>query len=154
MKKVFYYDMPVGNLGIAESGGYITDVFFHSARFFDAVEEQSPIISEAAGQLYEYFEGKRKVFQLPLAPDGNSFSVKVWKALLAIPYGETRSYKDIALDIGNGNACRAVGGANNKNPIAIIIPCHRVIGKNGSLTGYAAGTDIKSFLLQLEKANK
>ena len=95
-------------------------------------------------------DGKRKSFDLPLKPEGTEFQKKVWNALLDIPYGETRSYKDIAVAIGNPKACRAVGMANNRNPISIIIPCHRVIGANGSLVGYGGGLPIKIELLNLE----
>ena len=99
----------------------------------------------------EYLEGKRREFDLPLAPAGTEFMLRVWKALQDIPYGETRSYKDIATMAGNSKACRAVGMANNRNPISIFIPCHRVIGANGVLVGYGGGLDKKTFLLDLEK---
>lgn len=111
----------------------------------------SPLSDLGAAQLREYFEGERKVFDLPLKISGTPFQEMVWGELLKIPYGETRSYKDIATSIGNPKASRAVGMANNRNKIAIIIPCHRVIGANGSLTGYAGGLDIKEKLLLLEK---
>lgn len=101
-----------------------------------------------------YQERKRKSFDLPLKVEGTEFQKKVWKALCSIPYGETRSYKEIAIQIGNERACRAVGMANNKNPIGILIPCHRVIGTNHKLVGYAGGLDKKEFLLKLEKENK
>ncbi len=153
MKKVIYLDSPAGKLCIAESGGYITDIFFADERAMEAEEICTPVLEEAAAQLREYFQGKRKVFQLPIAPEGSPFRMKVWNALTKIPYGETRSYKQIAEAVGNAKACRAVGGANNKNPISIVVPCHRVIGADGSLTGYAGGTDKKSFLLELEKNN-
>ena len=96
---------------------------------------------------------KRKNFDIEIEMIGTEFQKKVWKELLNIPYGETRSYKDIAIAIGNGKACRAVGNANNKNPIAIIVLCHRVVGSNGSMTGYAGGLDIKEKLLKIEKYN-
>ena len=99
-------------------------------------------------------EGKRKEFTLPLAPVGTEFMIRVWKSLCAIPYGETRSYKEIAESIGNKKASRAVGLANNRNPIPIFIPCHRVIGANGKLVGYGGGLHIKSFLLKLEMEYK
>lgn len=105
-------------------------------------------------QVNEYLNGERKQFNIPIAPQGTEFQKKVWQALCNIPYGKTVSYKEIAEKIGNDKACRAVGMANNKNPIMIIIPCHRVIGKNGKLTGYAGGLDLKSFLLDLEKKNE
>jgi methylated-DNA-[protein]-cysteine S-methyltransferase len=101
-------------------------------------------------ELAEYFAGKRRTFTLPLAPQGTDFERSVWDALVAIPYGETRSYAEIARTIGRPDACRAVGRANGRNPIPIVIPCHRVIGSDGSLTGYGGGLDLKRFLLGLE----
>jgi methylated-DNA-[protein]-cysteine S-methyltransferase len=108
---------------------------------------------EAARQLEAYFSGKLKSFDLKLAPEGTDFQKSVWKALCEVPCGETRTYKDIAASIGKPKAYRAVGLANNRNPIAIVIPCHRVIGSNGKLVGYASGLDIKEFLLKLEETN-
>lgn len=102
-------------------------------------------------QLDEYFAGKRKKFELKLNPIGTEFQKKAWKALESIPFGKTFSYQEQAIKVGNKNYTRAVGGANNKNPIPIIIPCHRVIGKNGDLTGYAGGIEFKKYLLSLEK---
>ena len=98
----------------------------------------------------EYFAGQRKEFSLPLAPKGTEFQLRVWQALLQIPYGETRSYGELAAMVGNPKACRAVGGANHRNPLSILIPCHRVVGTGGSLTGYAGGLSVKEFLLKLE----
>lgn len=106
---------------------------------------------EAAGQLDEYFRGTRRIFDLPLAPQGTPFEEAVWQALLTIPYGETRSYADIARQTGRPSACRPVGRANGHNPISIIIPCHRVIGANKKLTGYTGGLSIKQHLLELEQ---
>ncbi len=105
---------------------------------------------QVKAQLLEYFQGQRKTFDLPLMPDGTAFQKQVWTELLKIPYGETRTYSDIAIAIGRPNASRAVGNAINKNPIAIIIPCHRVIGKDGNLRGYAGGLELKEMLLRLE----
>ena len=102
-------------------------------------------------QLGEYFMGQRTSFDIPLKPEGTPFQLRVWEALTQIPYGQTCSYKDIACSIHNEKACRAVGMANNKNPLGIIVPCHRVIGANGKLVGYAGGLSIKSALLDLEK---
>ena len=102
----------------------------------------------------EYLEGKRKQFDLPLGPIGTAFQQTVWKGLISIPYGETRSYKQVAQMVGNPEASRAVGLANNNNPIVIIIPCHRVIGSNGSLTGYAYGLEMKRKLIELESKFK
>ena len=132
MKHVFYYETKLGTVGISESGGKITNLFFGGEAFpkNEYEKAETPVIKEAAKQLAEYFEGKRKVFDLPLAPAGTEFMLRVWRALQEIPYGETRTYKEIASAIGNSNACRAVGQANNRNPISIIIPCHRVIGAN------------------------
>ena len=114
-------------------------------------EEAAPLLREAAAQLREYFTGARRAFTLPLAPVGTEFQQRVWKALRTIPCGETRTYKQIAEQIGRNRAYRAVGMANNRNPIAILIPCHRVIGHDGRLTGYAGGLGIKERLLDLEK---
>lgn len=102
-------------------------------------------------ELTEYLAGKRKIFTVPFTLKGTDFQMKVWNALCAIPYGETRSYKDIAVAVGSPKAFRAVGMANNKNPISIIVPCHRVIGADGSLVGYGGGLDMKTALLNLEK---
>ena len=107
--------------------------------------------SDCTRQLDEYFDGKLRKFSLNLAPQGTPFQRQVWDALVQIPYGETRSYQDIARTIGNPKAVRAVGGSNARNPIAIIIPCHRVIGANGKLTGYAGGLQYKRTLLDLER---
>jgi len=115
--------------------------------------ENKEFFIEAARQLEAYFSGKLKSFEIKISPEGTEFQKSVWKALCEIPYGETRNYKDIARSIGNPKAYRAVGLANNRNPIAIIVPCHRVIGSNGKLTGYACGLDVKEFLLRLEKNN-
>ncbi len=102
-------------------------------------------------QLCEYFAGERQSFDVPYVLTGTDFQKKVWQALCTIPYGETRSYKDIAIAVGNGKASRAVGLANNKNPITVIVPCHRVIGASGKLVGYAGGLEMKEFLLTMER---
>lgn len=116
-------------------------------------EKNHPILLEAERQLNDYFTGKLKEFSLELDFIGTEFQKKVWKALLTIPYGETRSYGQIAKQIGNPKAVRAVGGANSKNPISIIAPCHRVIGSNGKLTGFAGGLEAKACLLNIERGN-
>lgn len=153
MGNVYYYETGLGTIGIAEANGGITHLFFEGEAFPEKEyrKEETPLLTEAGRQLTEYFEGKRRDFDLPLAPAGTEFMLRVWKALQEIPYGETRSYKEIAAAVGNGNACRAVGLANNRNPIAIVIPCHRVIGTDGSLVGYGGGLDKKAYLLKLEK---
>lgn len=114
-------------------------------------DPQQPILQETQKQLEAYFAGTRQVFDLPLQFYGTAFQKQVWQALLSIPYGETRSYQQIAVQIGNIQAVRAVGAANRKNPISIIAPCHRVIGKNGKLIGFAGGLDKKQYLLNIEK---
>ena len=116
-------------------------------------EKDHPVLLEAERQLNNYFTGKLKEFSLALNFVGTEFQKKVWKALLTIPYGETRSYGQIAEQIGNPKAVRAVGAANGKNPIAIIAPCHRVIGSNGKLTGFAGGLENKACLLEIERDN-
>lgn len=122
-------------------------------RLAELVEQPDhPILSAAQQQLSEYFTGTRQQFDLPLDFEGTSFQKQVWQALLAIPYGETRSYKQIAEQLGNPKAVRAVGAANGKNPISIIAPCHRVIGSSGKLVGFAGGLDNKKVLLNLENA--
>jgi len=121
----------------------------------EKAEIKTSILTEKVKkQLCEYFEGKRKSFDIPICFSGTEFQNKVWKELLNIPYGKTRSYKDIAKEVGNEKASRAVGGANNKNPIWIIVPCHRVIGKNGELVGYGGGLKLKEFLLSIEKIGR
>ncbi len=117
-------------------------------------QQTTPFLLNVQKQLDEYFSGQRKNFDIPLNLLGTPFQIKVWQALQTIPYGETQSYKYIAKKINNPHAYRAVGMANNKNPLAIIIPCHRVIGTNGKLTGYAGGVDLKQKLLQLEQKYK
>jgi methylated-DNA-[protein]-cysteine S-methyltransferase len=145
--KSLTFESPLGPLTITEENGQITSLSFGASRD----SEPTPLLLEAKIQLEEYFAGKRREFRLPLAPKGTEFQQRVWKALLAIPYGETRSYGEIARDIGNPRASRAVGMANNRNPIAIIIPCHRVIGSTGRLVGYGGGLDKKEFLLNIER---
>ena len=113
----------------------------------------SQVSDQASAQLAEYFQGKRTDFTFPMEPVGTVFQRSVWEALRQIPYGETATYKDIALAIGNPGAVRAVGMACNRNPIWLAIPCHRVVGSNGKLTGYAGGLDMKRQLLQLEQTN-
>lgn len=153
MGNVYYYRTELGTIGIAEANDKITHLFFEGEHFPDKEYEkkETPLLAEAGRQLGEYFAGGRREFDLPLAPAGTEFMHRVWKALQEIPYGETRSYKEIAAAAGNSKACRAVGLANNRNPIAIVIPCHRVIGSNGDLIGYGGGLDKKTWLLDLER---
>jgi methylated-DNA-[protein]-cysteine S-methyltransferase len=153
MKFVWYLDSPIGTLGIAEENGALTNVFLKGKNqpIENFENKETPLLKKAALQFTEYFNGGRSVFDLPLSPRGTDFQRLVWKALQTIPVGSTRNYGDMAKQIGNPKACRAVGMANNRNPIMIIIPCHRVIGADNSLTGYAGGLAAKKYLLDLEK---
>lgn len=149
--KVWFYDYPVGRVGIAERDGSISHLFFGADKSPLSLEAaETELIKQAARQLDEYFAGGRMAFDLPLAPQGTDFQKAVWNALLLIPAGQTRSYKEIAVAVGRPGACRAVGMANNRNPIAIIIPCHRVVGSDGGLVGYGGGLGVKRYLLELE----
>lgn len=150
MKHLFYYDTVIGRIGIAEENGAITNILFGESELPETLIKETDLIMNAMGQLNEYFSGKRRTFDLPVYAEGTLFQVSVWKALKSIPYGETRTYKDIAVQIGKAKACRAVGMANNKNPVPIFIPCHRVIGSKGRLVGYGGGLDIKRKLLAIE----
>lgn len=152
MKHVWVYDMDLGRMAIAEENGKITNLFLPGEYIPPEMRmEETETLKKAAGQLMEYQQGKRTVFDVPLAPEGTAFQKQVWEALLKIPYGETSSYGKLARDIGKPGAARAVGMANNRNPIPVIIPCHRVIGADGSLTGYGGGLPMKKKLLALEK---
>ena len=152
-KKVM--NSPVGKIEIIEENEKLIELNIYNEerneKKNNIIEEDTRLLLEVEKQLREYFEGKRTKFEIPLNPKGTEFMKKVWKELLKIPYGETRTYKEIAEKIGNSKASRAVGMANNKNPIPIIIPCHRVIGSNNKLVGYALGLDMKQYLLDLER---
>ena len=149
---------PVGELTLVASGEGLVAILWENddpdrVRLRDlTVQPDHPILIEAGRQLGEYFAGERTVFDLPLDFRGTDFQKAVWEALLTIPFGETRSYADIARTIGRPSACRAVGAANGRNPISIVAPCHRVIGTNGSLTGFAGGLEAKRRLLAIEGA--
>ena len=151
---IFYchFSAPLGRITIVQNGDAITHLHIGETPVLpaDAEERATPLLREACRQLSEYFAGTRQTFSLPLAPAGTDFQKKAWRALCTIPYGQTRTYKDMAIAIGCPKGFRAVGLANNKNPIAILIPCHRVIGANGKLVGYAGGLHLKKFLLELE----
>ena len=157
---MFYkiYNFEIGRILIVENEDYIVKVEFLNDKnqFINkkyGTEKETLLIKKTKKELMEYFDGKRKIFDIPIKLNGTDFQVKVWKELLKLPYGETCSYLDIAKKIGNPNAARAVGMANNKNKIQIIIPCHRVIGSNKKLIGYAGGIKVKEKLLKLEKDN-
>ena len=145
---------PIGPLSLVEENGALVEVRWNVDLPRDAAPmalPATPLLRQAAAELTAYFAGQLRQFTVPLAPKGTPFQQKVWAALREIPYGETRSYKEIAAMVGNEKACRAVGMANNRNPLPIFIPCHRVVGADGKLVGYAGGLDVKTFLLELEK---
>lgn len=154
MDNAFIYDTVIGKIMIADNGEAITRLYFENQ-----IEEknfnmqETSLIKQAISQINEYLCGKRKKFDIKLAFSGTDFQKRVWNALIEIPYGKTATYKDMAKAAGNEKACRAAGMANHNNPIAIIIPCHRVIGSNGSLVGFGGGLETKEFLLNLEKKN-
>lgn len=156
MKNIFYYETKIGKIGIAEKNNFITNLFFDTSilNSEEYLVKESKIIKEANKQLKEYLEGDRKEFDLPLKLSGSEFMKKVWNELCNIPYGETKTYVELANIINNPKAYRAVGMANSKNPISIFIPCHRLVGSNGSLRGYLGGIEVKEYLLKLEKENK
>lgn len=148
---------PVGQLKLVATETALVAVLWENenpnrVRLAELIENvQHPILLETQKQLNEYFAGQRQIFDLPLDFEGTEFQQKVWQALLTIPFGEIRSYKQIAEQIGNVKAVRAVGAANGKNPISIIAPCHRVVGANGKLVGFAGGLENKDILLKIEK---
>ena len=144
-----HWQSPIGPLALVEDGQALTQLRFGEDTLHD--EEETPLLREAIRQLQAYFSGSLQAFDLPLAPAGTAFQRQVWDALLTIPYGQTDHYQAIAQRIGNPKAMRAVGMANNRNPLPIFIPCHRVIGKNGGLVGYGGGLPAKEYLLALEK---
>lgn len=141
---------PIGLLTLRGDGSSLTALFFGGMT--EAAYSSCPVLEQAAGELAEYFAGARRNFTVPLSPAGTAFQQKVWQALREIPYGETASYGEIASRVGSPKACRAVGLANRRNPLPIFVPCHRVVGSDGSLTGYAGGLKVKQFLLDLEGA--
>lgn len=145
------YNSPIGILRISEADGKITNLSLQQ-KISDIASDtiSSQLLQKACQQLDEYFQGKRRQFDLPLGYAGTLFQESVWRELQNIPYGETRSYEDIAVKIGNPKAIRAVGQANNRNPILLMIPCHRVIHKNGDISGFACGIETKKYLLKLE----
>lgn len=151
---LIFFDTPMGRMGLGGSGDTITALYLPLHEMPPASGRETPVFAEAKRQLLEYLTGARRVFDLPLAPEGTAFQREVWRALEAIPYGETRTYRDIAAAIGRPKAVRAVGQANHRNPISIFIPCHRVVGADGSLTGYGGGLELKETLLKLEQGRE
>lgn len=152
-----HFTSPIGTLCVEDNGGKALTALYLDNDGDTSGDCESELLLRTKAQVLEYFDGRRQEFDLPLNLSGTEFELKVWNALLEIPYGEIRSYADIAAAIGKPKASRAVGGANSKNPIMIIVPCHRVIGKNGAYVGYSAGENakagiwIKEFLLKLEQ---
>lgn len=150
------FPSPVGRLKLVAGERGLVAILWENdrpgrVRLPDTAEDRNhPVLVETTRQLDDYFEGRRKAFDLPLDFRGTAFQRSVWRELLAIPYGETRSYGQLAKRLGNPTASRAVGGANGRNPISIVAPCHRVVGTNGSLTGFAGGLAAKARLLALE----
>ncbi|WP_071146217.1 methylated-DNA--[protein]-cysteine S-methyltransferase [Bacteroides ihuae] len=147
----YTYSTPIGKLCIFADEKSITQISFKDAVEGTGIEQETALTKQAFQQLNEYFSGTRKQFDLPLNPQGTVFQKIVWHVLQSIPYGETWSYKQVAIAAGNPKASRAVGMANNRNPIPIVVPCHRVIGASGDLVGYAGGLEIKKRLLEVEK---
>jgi methylated-DNA-[protein]-cysteine S-methyltransferase len=147
---------PIGKLKLVASDKGLVAILWENdrprrVRLSELVEDQlDPLLVETERQIDEYFAGKRKAFSISLDMRGTRFQKDVWEALLAIPFGETRSYGQLAKQLGNPAATRAVGAANGRNPVSIIVPCHRVIGSSGELTGFAGGLDVKAYLLSLE----
>ena len=171
--KIIKYSSPVGDIWLEEKNGAISRVYLpcvganivrppnindveHTGKQLSNItgEQCSPLLENARTQFEEYFNGARRVFDLPLNFDGcTDFMLRVYRELMKVKYGETASYKDIAERVGSPKAYRAVGLANNKNPLAIIVPCHRIVGSDGGLVGYAGGLELKSRLLELERKN-
>ena len=150
--KLYTHEMSIGTVTLAESGGCITNLYFQQETPpHDAERRETDLIREAFLQLHGYLKGERRAFTLPLAPAGTPFMLRVWCLLSNIPYGSTASYKEVAIAIGNPRAVRAVGLANHRNPLPLFIPCHRVIGSDGSLVGYRGGVALKKMLLEMEK---
>lgn len=157
MKKFFtHFDSPIGTLMAVATDDALTDLHVVSGKYVPKIDDTwldsptLPLFLQLRQELAEYFAGHRKNFTVKPAPEGTAFQQAAWKALTKIPYGQTRTYGEQAAAIGKPSAVRAIGAANGRNPIGIVVPCHRVIGANGTLTGYAGGLDKKEFLLKLE----
>ena len=149
---VLYREYPIGVLGLMDDGRGLSRVFLRREGWEPgAPEGETPLTLQGAAELDEYFAGARRTFAVPLSPKGTPFQLAVWEALRAIPYGQTRAYGEIAAAVGRPRAARAVGMANHSNPLLIFTPCHRVVGKDGGLTGFACGLDVKRRLLELER---
>lgn len=141
---------PIGVLKLSSDEQHLQSISF-DAEFVERVTQIPGVLIKAQQQLEEYFSGKRQTFDLPIDPEGTEFQRHVWSQVTAVSYGSTKSYLEIAREVGTANSCRAVGMANGRNPLPIIIPCHRIIGQNGKLTGYAGGLERKKWLLLHEQ---
>lgn len=151
MKYMHYFETPIGWMGAAEEDSRLVEVFFGRRPLSPGeVLQRTDLLAQTTAQLGEYFSGQRRQFDLPLGGQGSAFSRAVWQALLGIPYGQTHTYGQIAAQVGRPRASRAVGRACHVNPLVLVVPCHRVVGADGSLTGYAGGMAAKAFLLALE----
>ncbi|WP_115718021.1 methylated-DNA--[protein]-cysteine S-methyltransferase [Gallaecimonas mangrovi] len=155
MKAHLALDTPLGPLHLVAENGALIGAWFDGQKHFPEhsdwqTAKAQPVLTEAAQQLTEFFQGKRQHFTLPLAPKGTAFQQQVWQGLRQIPFGQTCSYGELAKRLGKPSAVRAVAAANGRNPLSVIVPCHRVIGANGQLTGYAGGLARKAWLLDLE----
>lgn len=149
MKYKCHYRMPIGMICVEEKDGAVTGLYMEETSTED--DHETVLLQQVHMQLNEYFEQSRRSFDLPIRLEGTEFQKQVWNGLQSIPYGKTCSYKELAKNIGRPKASRAVGGANHKNPIMILVPCHRVIGARGNMVGFAAGLDVKEYLLKLEQ---
>lgn len=150
-----FYDSPLGRLRLAQRDGALCSLLRTDLPMPAPWQEgDAPVLALARAQLAEYFAGTRRAFTVPLALEGTAFQLRCWEALCRIPYGETRTYGQQAASIGRPRAARAVGGANHANPVMILVPCHRVIGADGTLTGYGGGLDMKAYLLALEAGSR
>lgn len=160
MREALAHETPIGTLTLESDGSSLKAILFPGevSRYEGEIKnlrklpQNHPVLSQVCAQLDEYFAGKRTVFDLPLKPDGTDFQKSVWRRLLSIPFGATTSYGELAKTLGKPKASRAVGAANGQNPLPIVVPCHRVIGSNGKLTGFAGGLEVKKQLLELEGA--
>ncbi len=155
MKQYCYYQSPIGRLLLIGEQGLLEEIHFPNSADHAVIEDNwhhdEECFADVLQQLEEYFAGDRRSFKVKMRLKGTDFQRRVWQELRQVPYGETASYGEIAERIDNPKACRAVGGANGKNPIPIIVPCHRIIGNDGSLTGFGGGLELKKKLLRIEK---
>jgi len=151
LKHVHSFMTDIGLVHLAEENGAITEAMLPGEKVPAGEISKIPLLEKAAVQMIEYLKGERREFTVPLAPQGSDFAMKVWEEMITIPYGKVRTYGELAEAIGRPGAARAVGQACNRNPISILIPCHRVIGAGGKLTGYAGGLELKERLLRLER---